>query len=235
MDEIFDPLNIVIFVIAAVVLYRLYMVLGQRTGSEQPPPRIEPRPRDAERPGRDDAPDDRHSENVIPLPGLAPRVDVVEAPAEPVSALDAALAHIVSIDRYFDKAAFLDGAAAAYEMIVTAFATGDRKTLKPLLSTEVFDGFSRAIDERLSSGQSMETTFVGIEKADIVEAEVQGKLARVKVRFVAEMISVTRDKDGEVVAGDPAKVETIIDGWTFERSLTASDPNWVLVATETAE
>lgn len=233
MDEILDPLNIVIFVVAAVVLYRLYTVLGQRTGNEQPPPRVEPRASDKDVRSSDD----RRAENVIPLPGLAPRVagDDDAAPAAPQSALDRALANIVSIDRYFDKEQFLDGAAAAYEMIVTAFATGDRKTLKPLLSAEVFEGFSRAIDERAAAGHVMETTFVGIEKAEIVEAEVQNKIARIKVRFVAEMISVTRDKDGNTVAGDPARVDTLIDGWTFERALSASDPNWALVATETME
>lgn len=234
MDEILDPLNIVIFVVAAVVLYRLYSVLGQRTGNEQPP-RIEPRARD-DKDTR--SPEDRRGENVIPLPGLAPRPagdEGAEGPAAPTSALDRALAHIVSIDRYFDKEQFLDGAAAAYEMIVMAFAAGDRKTLKPLLSAEVFEGFSRAIDERAAAGHLMETTFVGIEKAEIVEAEVQNKIARIKVRFVAEMISVTRDKDGNTVAGDPARVDTLIDGWTFERPLTASDPNWALVATETME
>lgn len=231
MDEILDPFNIVILVVAAVVLYRLYVVLGQRTGSEQP----QPRRRDDDKPAPPRA-DDRP--NVIPMPGLGPRspeaAEAVE-PAAPVTALDRALAGIVSVDRSFDKAQFLDGAAMAYEMIVTAFAEGDRKTLKPLLSPEVFDGFSRAIDDRVAAGHVMQTTFVGIEKADIVEAEMQGKLARIKVRFVAEMVSVTRDKDGAVVAGDAAKVETLIDGWTFERALSTSDPNWVLVATETME
>jgi predicted lipid-binding transport protein (Tim44 family) len=232
MDEILDPFNIVILVVAAVVLYRLYVVLGQRTGSEQPPPRFEPRRRDDDKsapPRADDRP------NVIPLPGLGPRPSEEAEPAAPMTALDRALAGIVSVDRSFDKEQFLDGAGMAYEMIVTAFAEGDRKALKPLLSPEVFDGFSRAIDDRVAAGHVMQTTFVGIEKADIVEAEMQGKLARIKVRFVAEMVSVTRDKDGAVVAGDAAKVETLIDGWTFERALSSSDPNWVLVATETME
>jgi predicted lipid-binding transport protein (Tim44 family) len=174
---------------------------------------------------------------VIPLPGHAPRpVEAADAEAPvALSALDRALASIVSLDRYFDKERFLEGACAAYEMIVTAFAAGDKRALKPLLSPEVFDGFARAIDDRATAGHVMETTFVGIEKADVAEAEVQGKTARIKVRFVAEMISVTRDKDGAVVAGDASKVETLIDGWTFERLLSAADPNWVLVATETME
>ncbi|MBP0573496.1 Tim44/TimA family putative adaptor protein, partial [Mycobacterium tuberculosis] len=130
-------------------LYRLYAVLGQRTGSEQPPPRPEPpqRKRDG------DAAEGERPENVIPLPGFGPRQTAEDAEeVAPASALDKALATIVSIDRSFDRESFLEGAAAAYEMIVTAFAAGDRRTLKPLLSQEVFDGFAHAIDERAAAG-----------------------------------------------------------------------------------
>jgi predicted lipid-binding transport protein (Tim44 family) len=139
---------------------------------------------------------------------------------------------IVSADRNFDAEHFLAGAKAAYEMIVTAFAQGDRGSLRQLLGNEVLEGFNAALDERDSRGETVETTFVGMEKAEITEASLKGGLAQVTVRFVSQLISVTRDKAGTVVDGDPAKVVEVTDVWTFARELRSRDPNWKLVATE---
>ena len=122
----------------------------------------------------------------------------------------------------------------AYEMIVAAFAEGDEKTLNQLLGEDVLDGFTRAIGEREERGETHHTTLVGIDKADIIEAELKDKQAFVTVKFVSELISVTRDAGGEVVDGDPKKVREVTDIWTFARDMASRNPNWKLVATEAA-
>jgi predicted lipid-binding transport protein (Tim44 family) len=137
-------------------------------------------------------------------------------------------------DPGFDPAEFLDGAKGAYEMIVAAFAAGDEETLKQLLGDDVLDGFERAIAEREERGEVLQSTLVSIDKADIIEAEVKGKQALVTIKFVSELISVTRDEDGDVVEGDPKKVREVTDIWTFAREVASRNPNWKLVATEAA-
>ncbi|MCC2113637.1 MAG: Tim44 domain-containing protein, partial [Hyphomicrobiales bacterium] len=119
-------------------------------------------------------------------------------------------------------------------MIVTAFAEGDRRTLKQLLSREVFDGFVGAIADRESRGGTVESTFIGIDKAEIVEAEMRGRTANITVRFVSQLISATRDKSGAVIDGDPNAIADVTDIWTFSRDTNSRDPNWKLVATEAA-
>ena len=120
----------------------------------------------------------------------------------------------------------------AYEMIVTAFAQGDRKTLKPLLSKDVYEGFAEAIAEREKAGETIETQIVGIDKADIVGATLQGRRASITVKFQSQMITVKRNSDGGVIDGDERTVQPITDVWTFDRDVTSRDPNWRLVATE---
>lgn len=233
MGHILDVYNIILLVLAVVIFLRLRSVLGRRTGSERPP--IDPRAtRD-----RIEAPAER--DNVIPIP--RPHANGAEPtesgePPKPLasnSAVDRALRMIASADRSFDATHFLNGARIAYEMIVTSFAAGDRKTLKPLLSKEVFDGFVAAIQDREAREETVETTFVGIDKADFVEASLRGPLAQVTVRFVSQLVTVTRDKNGEIVDGDPNRVSELIDVWTFERTTTSNDPNWYLVATQAPE
>ncbi len=141
-----------------------------------------------------------HDDNVIPLPGQtghqggptsAPSSATLDKVAPEGSALNQALRQILSADRSFEPQGFLQGARAAYEMIVTAFANGDRKTLKNLLSKEVYEGFVAAISDRESRGETIESTFVGIDKADIVEAALKGSTAQVTVKFRSELISAT--------------------------------------------
>ena len=126
------------------------------------------------------------------------------------------------------------GAKIAFEMVITAFAGGDTKTLRPLLSNDVFEDFSGAIKARLDKKENLESTLVGISEADIIEAELQGKTAFVTIKFVSEQINVTRDAEGEVVDGDPGGVATVTDIWTFARNTRSRDPNWTLVATGTS-
>jgi predicted lipid-binding transport protein (Tim44 family) len=120
-------------------------------------------------------------------------------------------------------------------MIVTAFATGDRKSLKNLLSREVYDGFETAIRDRESKGETIENKFVSLDNADIIGAELRGNTAQVTVQFVSQLISATRDKAGNVIDGSPDKVTEVTDVWTFARDVSSRDPNWKLVATEAGQ
>lgn len=234
----FDIYTIIFLALAVFIFLRLRSVLGQRTGRERPP--YDPfSARDTVR----NAPADN---KVVSLP---PRNETVAKPAEVGEAtVDAAdrwkdvsppgspaadgLQAIAAQDKDFDPQHFLTGARAAYEMIVTAFADGDRRALKNLLSKEVFDGFDAAIRERENEGHRAETKFVSIDTCDIIGAELRAKTAQVTLRFVSQLISVVRDRAGKVVDGNPEKVTEVTDVWTFARDVSSRDPNWKLVATE---
>ncbi|MFG1394055.1 Tim44/TimA family putative adaptor protein [Xanthobacter agilis] len=238
-----DLYTIIFLALAVFIFVRLRSVLGQRTGRERPP--YDPYSRDTARPPQP-APD-----NVVPLPerntvnpGLPQPVstDPEEAPkfrwegvAAEGSAVAAGLDQAARIEPDFDATHFLSGAKAAYEMIVTAFANGDRRALKDLLSKEVYDNFAAAITERESRGETMESRFVAISRADLEQAVVQGATAQLTVRFVSQLISVTRGRDGGVVDGDAETVADVTDVWTFARDLGTRNPNWKLVATEAAQ
>jgi predicted lipid-binding transport protein (Tim44 family) len=240
MQDSFDITTLIFIVLAIFVIWRLRSVLGQKTGNEQPP--FDPLSRrDAPlRPGNS-TPEPDH--NVVRLPGpngARPAAEVQTAErwkgfAEPGTPMAAALDSIARAEPGFDPAGFLEGAKAAYEMIVTAFATGDRKILKDLLSREVYEGFERAITEREQRGERVETTFVSIDKAEMAGAEVYGKTAQIVVRFVSQLITVTRDASGTVIDGSPDQVAEVTDVWTFARQLGSRDPNWQLVATEAGQ
>jgi predicted lipid-binding transport protein (Tim44 family) len=152
--------------------------------------------------------------------------------AEAGSPLAAGLDAIAAADASFDAKHFIAGARSAYEMIVTAFAEGDRRMLRNLLSREVFDGFEAAIKERESKGETVETRFVSIDKAEITAAEMRGKSAQITLRFISQLISATRDRAGAVTDGSAEKVTEVTDVWTFSRDLSSRDPNWKLIATE---
>ena len=239
MRNVFDIYTIIFLALAVFIFLRLRSVLGQRTGRERPPPYDPISTRDAVRtPG---------SDKVVTLPArktetVAKPLESDAAAGEPAdrwqgiadagSPLAAGLDAIVAADPDFDAKHFLVGARAAYEMVVTAFAEGDRRNLKNLLSREVYEGFEAAIREREAKGEKVETRFVALDKADITGAELRGRTAHVTVRFVSQLISVTRDRAGTVVDGSPDKVTDVTDVWTFARDLSARDPNWKLVATE---
>jgi len=223
----FDIYSVVFLVIAVAIFWKLRSVLGTRSGSEKPPvDRFLP-------------PAPPTGDNVVPLargfagPASPPAMPgSAEPDAVPSSALDEALRLIAQADRGFDQTHFIGGAKVAYEMIVTAFAGGDRKTLKPLLGKSVYDNFAGAIDERERLGHIVETKFVGIDRAEIVEARLKGGLAEVAVRFVSQLITATLDRDSVVVDGDATRVIDVVDIWTFARDVASSDPNWRLVSTD---
>jgi predicted lipid-binding transport protein (Tim44 family) len=234
---VFDIYTIIFLALAVFIFLRLRSVLGQRTGRERPP--YDPySTRDAVRGPTND--------NVVKLPGRA--ADATQKPvettgpaerwkgiAETGSAIATGLDAIAGDDKVFDANHFVTGARAAYEMIVLAYAQGDGRTLKNLLSREVYEGFEAAIRERESKGETVETRFVAIDKSDVTAAELRGRVAQITIRFVSQLISVTRDKSGNVIEGNAEKVTDVTDVWTFARDLSSRDPNWKLVATEAGQ
>lgn len=215
--------DIVFFaLVAGFLILRLRSVLGRRTGNENRErwtPRI---PTPGQPPAS--APDRPLPDNVTPLPSR----DSVASASSP---LDQALTQIRVADPGFDPKRFAEGARAAFEMIVTAFAQGDTAALRPLLADDVYENFAAAIKGRLEAKQTLETTLIAIKSAEIIEARMEGRTAFVTVKFVSEQVNVTRNAAGEVVDGDPNRVTAVTDVWTFARNTRASDPNWALVQT----
>ncbi|MGC2774948.1 MAG: Tim44/TimA family putative adaptor protein [Bradyrhizobium sp.] len=229
-----DIYTIIFLALAVFIFVRLRAVLGQRTGGERTP--FDRAARNAVQ----GAPDN----HVVPVPGkpLDPAVPVPGAEiigsadrwrglTELGTPLARGLDAIVAQDASFDPRHFLSGARSAYEMIVLAFANGDRRALRDLLSSEVYDSFESVIKDREKHEQTTETRFVSIDTAELVGADLRDRTAQLTVRFVSQMISVTRDKLGAIVDGNPDKVTDITDIWTFARDIGSRDPNWKLVGT----
>lgn len=234
MGSDFPIFEIIIFgMIAAFFVLRLKNTLGKRTGHEQeePPTRIR-QSRDQSQPSGPAAGDD----NVIRLPGAENAAnDQFEADDdEPATPLDRALREIRQADSSFDPRGFVEGARGAYEMIVTAFAKGDKRTLKPLLASKVLQNFTAAIDQRKAEGLTQETELVGFNGVEIIDARMVQRTAEVTVKFEAEMISVTRNGEGEIVGGNDSDVTNVTDIWTFARDTRSRNPNWELIATRSA-
>lgn len=207
--------------IAAVILFRLYTVLGRRTGHEPPPQdslRLSP-------------PGDVPAANDKTLPVTA-RPALAAPSSDP---LTRSLQDIHAADRSFNIDEFLAGARHAYEEIVTAFASGNRATLKPLLSNEVYATFDSAISAREAKNEKVTFTFVGFKDVKAIHAAVKGRVADITVTFVSQSVSSTHDANGVVIEGDPKSVREVTDMWSFERDTRSNDPNWTLVATSGAE
>ena len=236
MNGPLDIYSIIFLIVAVLIFLRLRNVLGRRTGTERPP--FDPYSRRDAQPSSGDKVIELQRRPAAPgvARGAEPAAEErIKGIAPEGSSLNQGLKAVVAADATFDPDSFLAGAKAAYEMIVTAFAEGDRKALKQLLNREVYDGFVAAIGEREGRGETIEFRFVGIDKAEITGAEVKGRTAQVRVRFLSKLISATHDKDGNVVDGDPVHVGDVTDIWTFAREATSRDPNWKLVATESVE
>lgn len=214
---------ILVAMVAGVIFLRLRSVLGRRTGHE----RQRPDPYRLREGGED---------NVVNLPERE-RGPADERNREAEAALWAedspvgsGLTQIKIADHNFEPGRFLEGARTAYDMIVTAFARGDRETLRGLLNDEVYENFETAIDERETQQQRLETTITQIKSADIVDARMNGRIAEITVKFVSDMISVLRNERGENVGGAAPERE-VTDIWTFARDTGTRDPNWLLIAT----
>ncbi len=227
----FDVLTLVFFVLAVFVVFKLRSVLGTRTGEERPRDLFNALPQnDASGEGQG---------NVIPMPGRkAPQPENPQRLLDGVVPADSpartGLSAILEADASFNPEQFIGGARAAYEMVVLAFANGDRRTLKELLAPDVFEGFARAISEREARGEKVETQFVSIDRSEIADASLRARAAQITVRFASKLITATRNAAGEVIDGSTEKVVDVIDIWTFARDIGARDPNWHLIATESA-
>jgi predicted lipid-binding transport protein (Tim44 family) len=233
---------ILIGLIAIFLILRLRAVLGKRTGNERPPgrdPFSRPTPPPApsgNTPRIGDAP--AGNDNVVPLPGPSmPRPsNATSGPggirATVLSPATAGVAAIRAADPAFQPMAFADGARAAFSAIVEAFAKGEMQPLRSLLDPATFASFETAIGGRNERHEKAETTLIGFEASDISAAELQGSSAQVTVRFVTEQINVVRNAEGQIADGNPNEVQKVVDLWTFRRDIKSSDPNWILVKTE---
>jgi predicted lipid-binding transport protein (Tim44 family) len=212
----------VIVILALVALFiglRLYSVLGERTGHEQQPilkpadqdPRVEPRV--AQPPATAPAADNGADLAYVPLAGPGVRA-------------------ILAADPSFDVARFLEGAKSAYRLILEAFWKGDVETLKPHVDPHVFETFAGAVEQRKKEGLTLDNRLVTIEQAVISEANVERSVALVTVRFEADIAAVTRNAEGQVVAGSMSDAVQTRDLWTFRRDLATRDPNWLLIETD---
>ncbi|CAN7492035.1 Tim44/TimA family putative adaptor protein [Rhizobium rhizogenes] len=229
-----DFVTIFFLVAAVLIFFQLRSVLGRRTGNEKPPRDIYGSPDQATGPTAPDA------GKVVTLPRRDASEDedrfaAIDAFTPAGTPLNDSLRELNKADPSFNPKEFVNGARMAYEMIVMAFADGDRNALKGLLSREVYEGFDAAITDRETKGEKVKSTFVGIDKADIVSAEMKDTEATVTMRIVSQMISATYDKAGTLIDGDAESVVEISDVWTFARDSRSRDPNWKLVATESEQ
>jgi predicted lipid-binding transport protein (Tim44 family) len=219
MGDLPHYFDIILFaMVAAFLVLRLRSVLGRRTGNE--------RRREYLR-GPAVTGDKVVALGQRPVPAPA----APAAGASPAGTVAGGLAQIAAVDPAFDATQFLDGARAAFEWILGGFAAGDKTKLRSLLSDEVYKPFAEAIDERVAAGETLETRIAKVADIDIVEAGVEGSVARVTVKLVSEQIHVLRAHDGSVVDGDPQNPVEKTDFWTFSRDTKSSDPNWLLIAT----
>ena len=255
MSDGFQFYDIIFFALIAIfIILRLRGVLGRRTGqqrqrhadrfarTEEAPEENQPQPQgeivhlpDRTRPAREapqDVPaDDMATEPAQPRPVRAGRREAASDQDEAVSGLRAGLEQIRRADHEFSPRRFVQGAQAAFEMVVDAFAKGDTATLRPLLGDDVYDEFAAAIRDRMAEGHVQETTIVALDAAEIISAEMRSSTARVTMKFVSQQINVVRDKEGEEVGGDSSLIERVTDIWIFARNTRSSDPNWALIET----
>jgi predicted lipid-binding transport protein (Tim44 family) len=246
MDGKVDLLTLLALVIAVVVIWKLRSVLGRHTADDDTRMAEKARAQAEARQKAEAAAAERgkvvtldrgnrqQPQAVAPAAQQAPVADA-EAKVKTFSTdpdVERGLLAILRADRSFDPEHFVGGSKQAYEMIVMAFAEGNRKMLKDLLSKEVFDGFNAAIADRESRGEQIDQSFVGINRADVVEADLKSGTAQITVKFVSQLISATRDRGGEVIAGDPHKIKEVTDIWSFAREVGSRNPNWRLVATQ---
>lgn len=245
MNGNIDLVTLVSIIIFVIALLKMRSVLGRRTDDDDT--RVDKLKAEARERAQAAA---KRAEGVVTLPRReseatsAAQQTVVRAEQEArIKTYSAAepsvvpgLLEILKYDPVFDPDAFSKGAKQAYEMIVTAFAEGNRRVLKDLLSREVNEGFAAAITEREQRGEIIDQSFVGISKADILEAGVKNGSAFITVRFLSQLISATRDRAGTVISGDPQKIKEVTDVWTFTRDVSSEralrNLNWRLVATQ---
>ncbi|HHI69756.1 MAG TPA: Tim44 domain-containing protein [Rhodobacteraceae bacterium] len=206
--------------IAIFLILKLKSVLGTREGFEKPPAQVSDRSASA---------------------NSRPKLEVIEGGidrditdhVEEGSDAAKALAAMKEVEPEFSVSDFIAGARGAYEMILMAFERGDMDSIKPFLSKDVFEAFSDVVEAREKQGMTIEAKFIGLREIKLVKARFSqaSKLAEITIRFIGELNSIVRDKDGNIVEGKPNEVRRQKDIWTFARTMGSEDPNWKLVAT----
>ena len=218
----FQFLDVVLFAALALFLvYRLSTVLGRRGDDHE---------RRIDQASARGESKEENGDNVVEMPGRGDR-RAHDAELESSDPLTAGLARVRKADPSFQQGSFIKGAGQAFEMVVAAFAEGNGKVLKSLLDDPVYENFASAIRDREKAGHTLETTLVGIDKAEIIGADMRDRFAQVTVKFISGQVNATMDADGEVVEGDANHVVQVTDIWTFRRDTRSSNPNWVLGAT----
>lgn len=214
--------DIILFaILAGYLVFKLRNVLGKRTGHEE-------RHSDPFAP----APEEKsETDNVIQLPDRDPDSRGPEDESGDLSDL----MRLKMADSSFDEVEFLKGARTAFEWIVEAFAKGETESLQPLLSNDLFGAFASAVEAREAASETQETRIASFRSALINDVDLAGSVARVTVEFITDQVKTTFASDGSIVDGDPDKIETVTDLWTFERDISEGDPNWRLVATRVPE
>lgn len=218
------PIDLVLFgMIAAFLVLRLRSILGRREGFERPPEPLQP----------------EAAPGATPREAHGPTIEGAAEPAggralpDPAGPAGQVLERMRRIDRNFQPAHFLAGAETAFRMIVVAFATGNRDTLRPLLSDDTYRAFDAAISAREQRGETQRTEIRSITAAAIEQADLRGSLGAITIRFVSDQVNLTLGPDGQPAMGTDAVTE-ITDLWTFERDLATTDPTWRLVAARSA-
>ncbi len=231
MSESFAFIDIIFFaMVAAFIAFRLRSVLGRRTGNER-------RRTNPFLTGPEKKADAQTSDNVVKLPERHASQQAEESGFGAIkdAGLKRGLTDIRLADPHFDLDGFLQGARAAFGMIIEGFASGDKATLRPLLADAVYGSFAAAIDAREAAGERLTTEIVSMRECQVAEAGMDGPYAKLTVRFVTEQINATRDAEGIVVDGDASQIAEVVDLWTFARDTRTDDPNWQLVETRTPE
>jgi predicted lipid-binding transport protein (Tim44 family) len=239
MPESLDASTIIFALLAIFVLWKLRSVLGSRTDDEKQPPRdlFFRRPPGPAAPG----PNSNNDNTVVPLaaPPPAPALNAPPATdrwkpyAEPGSKVAQGLDAIAANDASFGIESFVAGAKAAYDMILAAFAAGDRQTLQNLLDQDVYQSFVAAITAREARAETMKTTVESIDSVNIEEASLRLRVAQITLRIRAKVITATENAEGKVIEGSLDQPVELNDIWTFARDTQSRDPNWKLIATQT--
>ena len=214
---------VIIAMVAGFLALRLFAVLGRRAEHDEPAAqqRFEPQGDGLNRPAMPSASERPQLSGATraPVPGVTP-------------AIERGLREILGTDRRFDLTAFLDGAKSAYRMVLEAFWAGDKAALANLCDPDVLESFGAAIDARSAAGETLANRLVRIDEWNVVAASYQAPWARITVRFVADIAAVTRNAEGQMIAGSLNDAVETRDLWTFARDLSSSAPDWLVDETD---
>ncbi len=206
---------IILAAIAAFIVYRLYVTLGEKTGF------------DGDNQSQNNVVDFNRKATIEPRESTVTAEDIEDIPAEFASSVK----DIQKYDKSFRFSDFVENATYAFEVIIEAYANGDKATLKDLTSRDVYKAFDEALKSLAAAGQSFENTLIRVEDVSVKDIELDRSVARITIQFVTEQVPLIKDKDGEIVDGNPNQIDQVVDYWTFERNLRHSNPQWTLVST----